>query len=270
MYKHIKISIPCDYIRIIILDRPECRNAIDQNTLFELIDILKKFDIDDNVRVTIIKGNGICFSSGYDIKMDHLKPLPYHLGGGVGKFQRSVVATWFSFWDLAKPIIAQVHGACLAGGSELASACDLIYVSDDAEIGYPPVRNLGLPDTQIFPFLIGMRLSMEMMITGNSISGYDAAKYGWATRSFPSDKLELETLNIAKTIAQISPEMTQFSKRSVHRAMEVMGLRQHLRFGTEIQALSFLSDTSQNTMEEIKKLGPSLAWKKRDRIFSKL
>src|SRR3546814_7109866 len=88
-------------------------------------------------------------------------------------------------WDLAKPLIAQVHGYCLAGGSELASACDLVYVADDAEIGYPPIRLMSPPDNQVFPWLMGMRRAAEMMLTGDSISGKQAAEFGFANRSFP-------------------------------------------------------------------------------------
>src|SRR3546814_5942628 len=79
-------------------------------------------------------------------------------------------------WDLAKPLIAQVHGYCLAGGSELASACDLVYVADDAEIGYPPIRLMSPPDNQAFPWLMGMRRAAELMLTGDSISGKQRAE----------------------------------------------------------------------------------------------
>ena len=85
-----------------------------------------------------------------------------------------------SIWDLAKPVIAQVHGYCLAGGSELATACDLVYVAEDAQIGYPPVRLMSPPDMQFHPWLIGMRNAMEMMLTGDSISGIEAAEQGFA------------------------------------------------------------------------------------------
>ena len=68
-------------------------------------------------------------------------------------------------------VIAQVHGYCLAGGTELATSCDLVYVADDAQIGYPVVRSMSPPDNQFFPWLVGMRNAMEMMLTGDAISG---------------------------------------------------------------------------------------------------
>ena len=80
-----------------------------------------------------------------------------------------------SIWDLATPVIAQVHGFCLAGGSELATGCDLVYMAEDAQMGYPAVR-FGVPDMQFHAWLVGMRRGMEMMLTGDSIDGIEAEK----------------------------------------------------------------------------------------------
>ena len=87
-----------------------------------------------------------------------------------GSYMRRVTNGWMSIWDLAKPVIAQVHSYCLAGGSELATGCDLVYVAEDAKIGYPAVR-FGTPDMQYHAWLFGMRGGMESMLTGDSFSG---------------------------------------------------------------------------------------------------
>ena len=140
-------------------------------------------------------------------------------------------------WDLAKPVIAQVHGYCLAGGSELATGCDLVYVADNAQIGYPAVR-FGVPDMQFHPWLMGMRKAMEMLLTGDSLNGKEAVSYGWATRSFAEEELESGTVEQAERIAKIPGDVLALNKRAVHRQMEVMGLRDGLRQGTEICALA--------------------------------
>eukprot|EP00658_Telonema_sp_P-2_P061480 TRINITY_DN50186_c0_g1_i2.p1 TRINITY_DN50186_c0_g1~~TRINITY_DN50186_c0_g1_i2.p1 ORF type:complete len:209 (+),score=44.93 TRINITY_DN50186_c0_g1_i2:190-816(+) len=203
-------------------------------------------------------------------------PIPSFEAGGDGMFQRSVVASWFAMWDLAKPVIAQVHGNCLAGGSELASACDLVYVAADAKIGYPPVRKMGLPDTQIFPWVCGMRGAMELMLTGDSMSGVEAARLGWANRSFPREELEDEVMKIASRVARIPTDLLQFNKRSVHRAMEVMGMRTAIRYGTDLQALSFHTETSKDAMQSFTKRGSGYekggvakAFRERDAGFEK-
>ena len=95
-----------------------------------------------------------------------------------GFWPRHVIDGAFKIWDLSTPVIAEVHGYCLAGGTELAASCDLVYVAHDAEIGYPVVRSMSPPDNQFFPWLMGMRNAMEMMLTGESISGEEAASQG--------------------------------------------------------------------------------------------
>jgi enoyl-CoA hydratase len=140
---------------------------------------------------------------------------------------------------MATPLIAQVHGYCLAGGSELATACDLVYVAEDAQIGYPPVRSMTTPDFAFHPWLMGMRVAMEMMLTGDSISGIEAAQLGFANRAFPLATLEQEVMNVANRVAKIPSGLQALNKRVVHRAMEAMGARTALRSATEINALCF-------------------------------
>ena len=158
----------------------------------------------------------------------------------------------FRIWDLAKPVIAQVHGWCLAGGSELATSCDLVYVAEDAQIGYPPVRSMSPPDNQFHPWLCGMRPAMEMMLTGDALSGIEAVRVGFANRAFPSEHLDREVLAMAERVANIPTDIQQMNKRSVHRAMEIMGLRAAIRAGTEIQALALSTATSKDAFAQFR------------------
>ena len=244
----VTVDNPAPFVRRLTLNAPQKRNAMDHLMRNQLFELLRISDQDPSVRVTIIRGAGKDFCAGYDLSMDINMPLPRHEAGGHGRFQRSVLAMWFMMMDLAKPIIAQVHGHCLAGGSELAAACDIVLVGAGAKIGYPPVRSMGLPDTQIFPWLMGMRQSMYLMLTGDSMDGAQAVNTGWATKCFPDDDLEAETLAVAGRVARIPADLLQFSKRSVHRAMEVMGMRTHLRAHTDISALSQESPTAKAFM----------------------
>ena len=147
-----------------------------------------------------------------------------------------------SIWDLAKPVIAQVHGYCLAGGSELATGCDLVFVAEDAEIGYPAVR-FGVPDMHFHAWFMGMRTAMAMMLTGDSISGTEAVRLGWANDAFPADELDERVVAYAERIAKMPTDLIQLNKRLVHRTMEVMGLRTAIRVGTEICALGIHQKT---------------------------
>src|SRR5262249_36672975 len=163
-----------------------------------------------------------------------------------------------STWALAKPVVARVHGYCLADGSELATACDVVYVADDAEIGYPPVRLMSPPDMQYHPWLVGMRRAMELMLTGDAMTGREAAEWGFATRCFPLAELERHTLAFAERAAKVPVELKQLNKRSVHRAMEIRGARAAMRAGTEIQALAFTTEASRNYMSTFRRDGSSV------------
>jgi enoyl-CoA hydratase len=139
-YQFIAVETPADHVRRISLNRPEKRNAISTPLRAELFAALAAHDRDDDVRVTIVRGAGDQFSSGYDLGGGGLlDDPPYHTAPGDGAWSRHVTEGWFSIWDLAKPVIAQVHGYAIAGATELAQACDLVYVADDARIGYPVV-----------------------------------------------------------------------------------------------------------------------------------
>ena len=179
-FEHIIVEDPEEGIRKIILNRPKKRNALSNHLRKELFSALEEADNDKSTKVIILSGSGKCFSAGYDLSSDVSSDLPYHTGKTDGFWPRHVVEGAFRIWDLSKPTIAQVHGYCLAGGTELATACDLVYVSEDAEIGYPVVRSMSPPDNQFFPWLMGMRNAMEMMLTGESISGKEAVEKGFA------------------------------------------------------------------------------------------
>jgi enoyl-CoA hydratase len=236
-YTVVLIDEPAPRVRRVTLNRPEKRNALNHALRGELITALREGDRDPDVRVQIVRGAGKCFSAGYELGGGNEgQELPFFTAGGDGQWPRHVTEGWMGIWDLAKPVIAQVHSYCLAGGSELATGCDLVYVAEDAQIGYPAVR-FGVPDMQFHAWLVGMRMAMEMMVTGDSISGVEAARLGWATRAYPAAELEARVLEIAQRIALLPPDIVQLNKRTVHRQMDVMGIRAAIRAGTELCAL---------------------------------
>ncbi len=242
-YDVVLIDEPAEGIRRITLNRPDKRNALNHQLRGEVLHALTEADKDNSVRVMIVRGAGKCFSAGYDLGGGNVgQDYPFHTAGGDSQWPRHVVESWMSIWDLQKPVIAQVHGYCLAGGSELATGCDLVYVADDAQIGYPAVR-FGVPDMQFHPWLVGMRKGMEMLLTGDALTGEEAVSYGWATRSYPAAELEEKVIEQALRIAQVPADILALNKRAVHRQMEVMGMRDGLRQGTEICTLAMHQPT---------------------------
>ncbi len=237
-HERIAVDRPAEHVARVTLNRPEKRNAIDGRTRIELFDALHAHDDDADVRVTIIRGAGPCFSSGYDLASSLWDTKPSWSADGDGKWSRHVSEGWFGMWDLAKPVIAQVHGYALAGGTELMAACDLAYVASYAQIGYPVTRVLSPPDMQFHPYFVGIRHAMELLLTGDSISGDEAARMGLVNRAYPPDELEAAVLDIAARVARVPSDLQQINKRSVHRAMDVMGIRAAIRAGSDLQALA--------------------------------
>ena len=263
---YLLIEDPRPGIRRISLNRPDKRNALCNPLREELFNSLEEADSDSEVRVIVLSGAGSCFCAGYDLSYNNKEDMPYHSSKNDGFWPRHVVEGAFKIWDLSTPVIAQVHGYCLAGGTELAASCDLVYVANDVKIGYPVVRSMSPPDNQIFPWLMGMRHAMEMMLTGESIDGETAVKQGFANRSFDVKSLEEEVLKIAEKVAKVPSDLQAINKRAVHRQMEAMGMRTGIRAGTEMQALAMHSKSTQEHLKELSS-GLKQALTKRDEEF---
>lgn len=236
---------PAPYVRRLTLNRPDKRNALSHALRSRLFELLREADADPEVRVVIIRGAGKSFCAGYDLAQDKSETPPWPISTADGAWARHVLAGWFEMMDMATPIIAQVHGYCLAGGTELATACDLVYVADDAQVGYPPVRSMSSPDMAWHPWLLGMRRAMEAMLTGDSMTGLEAVEAGFANRAFAADSLDTEVLSIAERVAKVPPDLQALNKRVVHRAMDAMGMRDGMRATADINALGFHQRSSR-------------------------
>ena len=265
-YNKIIVDEPRPMVRRITLNRPDKRNPLSNELRTEMFHALETADQDADVRVMLIRGAGPCFSAGYDLKSNSAVDQPFYTAGGLANWPRHVVEGFFKIWDLAKPVVAQVHGYCLAGGTELATACDLVYVADSAKIGYPVVRSISPPDNQFYPWIVGLRRAMELMLTGDHMSGTEAVECGFANRAFPEQELEERVLGIAERVAMTPSDLQQINKRAVHRQMDAMGIRAGIRAGTEMQQLATFTKTTQAYFQEMRK-GLTHALTKRDKAF---
>ena len=230
---------PVPHVRRLTLNRPTKRNALSHALRTQLFEQLREADADPAINVIIIRGAGPSFSAGYDLAQDKSETPPWPISTADGAWARHVLTGWFEMMDMATPIIAQVHGFCLAGGTELATACDLVYVAHDAQVGYPPVRSMSSPDMAWHAWMLGMRRAMEAMLTGDSMTGDEAVAAGFANRAFAAEKLDNEVLAIAERVAKVPADLQALNKRVVHRAMEAMGMRDGMRATADINALGF-------------------------------
>lgn len=266
-YTVVEVDNPAPHVRRVTMNRPDKRNALNHALRGEILHALRTGDMDPEVKVQIIRGAGPSFSAGYDLGGGNEgQDMPFFTAQGEGQWPRHVTEGWMSIWDLSKPVIAQVHGYCLAGGSELATGCDLVYMAEDAQMGYPAVR-FGVPDMHFHAWLVGMRKGMEMMLTGDSINGIEAERRGWATTAVPAEELEAYTLQMAERIAQVPLDLLRLNKRTVHRQMEIMGFRNGIRAGTELCSLGIHTDAMAEFISSSGGKGLTATLQERDEKF---
>lgn len=239
----------------VTLDRPDKRNAMDTAMLDALTAALTQLDMDRDTSVILIRGNGPSFCSGYDISTtgDSERAQRRASGDVLADWQamKAHAGRWLALWNMATPTIAQVQGYCLAGGAELALMCDLVIVADDALIGHPVVRDLGVPPVVIYPYLIGMRRAKEMMLTGNCITGIEAVEIGLVNRSVPAADLERAALDWATTVAEVPKPLLAFNKHATNMAFAAMGIEPVLRHGATLDALAHNAPEVKAAVEEL-------------------
>ena len=231
----------------ITLNRPEKLNALSMKLQRELNAALWEADNDSAVHVIILRGSGRAFSAGYDLTAMQSPPAAKdrdetytnvyrgmaNLDDDIWQLERQQRER-MAIWDLHKPVIAQVHGYCLAGGTDLAMLCDIIVAADDAVIGFPPVRAMGSPPAHMWTYHVGPQWAKYMLLTGDSISGKQAAEIGLVLRSVPPDDLAAEVDALASKMEKIDVELLSPNKRIVNVAMELMGARTVQRMAAEM------------------------------------
>ena len=225
----------------ITLNRPEKLNALSAKLQRELNRALWEADNDSTVHVIILRGAGRAFSAGYDMTPMRPEQRPRNEPPGAGDERythayRGMASydddAWqlerqqrdrMAIWDVHKPVIAQVHGYCLAGGTDVALLCDIVVAADDAVIGFPPVRAMGSPVAHMWTYLVGPQWAKYFSLTGDSVSGRQAAEIGLVLKSVPAEALEAEVESLASKIEKVDVELLGPNKRIVNMAMELMG-----------------------------------------------
>ena len=227
-----------DRVAVIMINRPEKRNALNIQTRAEGAAILDELRADDSVRVVIITGAGDkAFIAGADIA---------EFADRTAISQREIMLErgLFNAVDtFPKPIIAMVNGYCLGGGCEVALACDIRVASETASFGQPEI-NLGIipggGGTQRLPRLVGEGNAMEMILTGEIIDAQTAFNLGLVNHVVPADQLEIKTMEIANRIAEKSPIALRLAKEAIKLAAR-SNLDEGLRREVDLFALCFSS-----------------------------
>ena len=221
---------------------------------------------DEEIRVIVLKASGRAFSAGFDIttasKTNAVQRRARFLKGKT--FSGS--AWWDVFWNNSKPIIAQIHGFCIAGGLATATFCDLRICSEDAKFGAPEIRTGGPYIPAVWPWVIGMTKAREMLYTGNLIDAAEAKRLDLVNEVVPLDELDAAVERQALTIAKLPAATVEYNKKLINMSYELMGVRQVLERSMELEAIALSSaDTSPeiqefNDVREKDGLKAALSW----------
>ncbi|HSV83177.1 MAG TPA: enoyl-CoA hydratase-related protein [Ramlibacter sp.] len=252
-YRHLRIE-HAGALTWIVLNRPDKANALSTELMDEFGDVLGRLEREGGA-VIAIRGEGKGFSSGYDLDQ-------------VGKLGSSVdpvadrerlarnLARWQALWDHPKPIIAAVHGYCVAGATQMCVYADITVVADDARIGEPTLPIGGGYIAPVWTPLVGPKRAKELaFIPGNSIDGRTAVEWGWANHCVPASELVAAVEFLAERIAKTPPAVLRVKKLSINRAAEAGGFRAAGAAVAEMDALLHLTPSVLELKKWVSEVG---------------
>lgn len=238
-------------VRRLWLARPDARNAQSRQMLDELDAALTQARDDESTRVVVIGGKGDHFSAGHDLKQAQLERADFTVEERWAYEERRYFDYCMRLWDFPKPTIAQVQGACVAGGFMLANMCDLVVASDDAFFSDPVTHTMGAVATEVLihPWVMGLRKAKELLYTGERLPAAEAQAIGLVNRVVPRAELERKALEFAQHIAKAPPFAMRLLKRSLNRSADVQGMRQALSAHFDLHQLSHVSQEYEATRD---------------------
>lgn len=251
------------------LNRPDRANSLSPRLMDDVEDVCQRIYADPELRVIVLSGAGKGFSGGYDIAPTSAAGPRSEAPSITADAERirGTADRWIRLWQGPKPVIAQVHGYCIAGGFELAMSCDLVIAGEDARFGFPPVRAQGIPPLMFYPWLMGMRRAKEFLWTGDMITGREAAEIGLINHSVAPERLEEDALAYAQRIALMDSELLTLSKRALHAAYEAMGYLDSISVGVEFDAMAHLTRPAEEFRRIAREQGLKAAVRWRDEPY---
>lgn len=232
-------------------NRPDAQNAESQRLLSELDDALGRAVADDSVKVVIFDAAGEHFSAGHDLKEAAAKRADFTVEQRWAYEELYYFDCAMRIWDCPKPTIAQVQGACIAGGFMVANMCDIVVASDDAFFADPVCQTLGAAAVEILihPWVMGARKSKEILFTGRRMPADEAFQVGMVNKVVPRADLAAETTAMALQIAKAEPFALKLVKRSINRTLDTQGLRNALLAHFDTHQLSHVSEAFKAARE---------------------
>ena len=234
--EHVLLTEDIGPVRRLTMNRPKALNALSGELIDALSAACADAAVDERVRVVVLRGAGRAFCSGYDLSED-AQAGTKDSAGWYRELQESA-DRMLEIFDHPKPIIAQVHSYCLAGGCDLMMICDLCVCSDDARFGEPEIRFGSGVVTMVMPWILGVRKSKELLFTGEDrISADEALRIGLVNRVVERERLDSATLDLANEIAKNDPFAISMEKQAINRVWGVAGFREAIASNVELDVL---------------------------------
>ena len=255
----------------ITINRPDRRNAMSRTLQGELIDAVEAAGSDPEVHAVILRGAGKAFCAGYDVTPSGEAG---HGAAAQMSLPRRAVETvnmargWSRIWNAPVAVIAQVHGACLAGGTDLALHCDLIVAADDATIGYPALRMGGTPPTNMWLYHVGPQWAKRLLFTGDTFTGRFAEKIGLALEAVPAAQLDTHVLELATRIGAMGRDIVAINKHVLNRGIDLMGRAILQDFAAPMDAIANMAPEMAAFQARAQEIGLAAAFKERDAPFA--
>jgi enoyl-CoA hydratase len=284
-----------DRVARVTLDRPERGNGLTPRLIAELGACVERADLDPDVHVILLAGNGKGFCGGYDLvdSAEGMVDAAYGQGDDLppgSPVDPAVVAanhdptgTWdpmvdhammsrnvrvfMSLFHASTPVVCKVQGFCVAGGTDLALCSDLLVIAEDAKIGYPPARVWGSPTTSMWAYRLGPQRAKRLLFTGDSLSGREALEWGLAIEAPPADQLDERTEILVERIARMPWNQLAMMKLLVNQSLYGQGLHQTQLLGTVFDGITRHSAEGYAFQQRAAEAGFRQAVRERDEPF---
>ena len=282
------------WVARITLDRPERGNGITPRMPVELAECIERANLDPEVHAIALAGNGTGFCGGYDLVASAEGEMS-ELGEGSApppgspldpqviasnhvpdtnwdpvtdyQFMSRNVRGFMSLFHSDKPVLCKVHGYCVAGGTDMALCSDLLVIAEDAKIGYPPARVWGSPTTAIWASRIGPMRAKRLLLTGDSLTGAEAAEWGLATEATPADRLDERFERLLARVAQMPINQLVMMKLLVNQTVHAQGLAQTQVLGTFFDGIARHTEEGHGFVRRAAEAGFREAVRERDEPF---
>lgn len=277
----------------ITLNRPHRGNGITLDMPAELAACVERANLDPEVHVLALAGNGKGFCGGYDLvdsaekmfaaggpahaspgsPLDPAVQIDNHKPGAVWdpvtdyQMMSRNVRGFMSLFFSDKPVICKVHGFCVAGGTDMALCSDLLVIEDDAKIGYPPARVWGVPTTSLWVHRIGLEKAKRLMFTGDCLSGTEAVAWGLATEAHPKDALDVAFEALLSRVARMPINQLVMMKLHLNQTVLGQGVLQSQALGTFFDGIARHTKEGYAFQQRAAEVGFKQAVRERDEPF---